>query len=72
MFLIYIPMIADLHPALMGPHAIESYKSRMLALEEFGVNPLALMLNEQTRAVVKRKRSTRALALEPEHDLIAR
>ncbi len=70
MFLIYIPMLADIHPALMGPHAIESYKSRMLALEEFGVNPMALIQNKQTRAVVKRKRSTRALRLESEQDLI--
>lgn len=55
----------------MGPHAIESYRGRMLAIEQFGVTPHALMLNEETRAVAKRSRNTRALAVQEEHAVVA-
>ena len=55
-------MTTDL--ALMGPHAIESYRSRMVALEQFGVTPHALMLNEETRALAKYSKAKRELTLQ--------
>ena len=62
-------MTTDL--ALMGPHAIESYRSRMVALEQFGVTPHALMLNEETRALAKYSKAKRELTLQWEHDIVA-
>lgn len=53
--------------SIMGPHAIESYRGRMLALEQFGVTPHALMLNDEVRSVAKISRNSRALAVQEDH-----
>ena len=55
-------MITDV--TLMGPHALASYRSRMLALEQFGITPHALVLNEETRALAKLSKTKRELALQ--------
>ncbi len=62
-------MITDI--ALMGPHALASYRSRMLAMEQFWVTPHALVLNEETRALAKFSKNKRELALQGEHDVVA-
>jgi hypothetical protein len=62
-------MITDV--TLMGPHALASYRSRMLALEQFWVTPHALVLNEETRALAKFSKTKRELALQWEHDIVS-
>jgi hypothetical protein len=57
-----IYMIPDIHPVLMGPHALMSYESRMHALAEFQTH--ALMKQEEKRSVVKQWREKRELALQ--------
>ncbi len=56
--------------ALMGPHALESYRGRMLALEQFWVTAHAILLNEETRAVANISRKTRALAVQEDHSIV--
>jgi hypothetical protein len=56
--------------ALMGPHALASYHSRALALESFGVDPMALSLyRAQDRSLAKQSRSKRALMVQEDHEI---
>jgi hypothetical protein len=58
--------------ALMGPHALASYHSRALALESFGVDPVAISLyRAQDRSLAKQSRSNRALMIQEEHAIVA-
>ena len=58
--------------ANMGPHALASYHSRALALESFGVDPMALSLyRAQDRSLAKQSRSKRALMVQEEHEIVA-
>lgn len=58
--------------SLMGPHALASYRSRTLALESFGVDPMALSLyRAQDRSLAKTSRAKRALMVQTEHSLVA-
>ncbi|MBC7504003.1 hypothetical protein H7169_03450 [Candidatus Gracilibacteria bacterium] len=58
--------------ALMGPHALASYHSRALALESFGVDPMAISLyRAQDRSLAKQSRSKRALMVQEEHAIVA-
>ncbi len=61
-------MITDV--TLMGPHALASYRSRMLAMEQFGITPQDLVLNEETRALAKFSKTKRELALQGEHEIV--
>ncbi len=55
----------------MGPHALASYHSRALALESFGVDPMALSLyRAQDRSLAKQSRSKRALMVQEEHAVV--
>ena len=55
----------------MGPHALASYHSRALALESFGVDPVALSLyRAQDRSLAKQSRSKRALMVQEEHQVV--
>ena len=55
----------------MGPHALASYHSRKLALESFGIDPMALALyRSQDRSLAKQSRSKRALMVQEDHALM--
>lgn len=57
--------------ALMGPHALAVRDARLLALEQFGVNPHALVLNAETRALAKYSKNKRELTLQWEQEVIS-
>ena len=56
--------------ALMGPHALALHDARHLALEQFGVTPHALALNEETRALAKYSKNRRELTLQGENNIV--
>jgi len=57
--------------ALMGPHALASYHSRKVALESFGIDPIALSLyRNQDRSLAKASRSKRALMVQEDHAIM--
>ena len=57
--------------SLMGPHALALHDARLLALEQFGITPHALALNEETRALAKYSKTRRELTLKGEHHIVA-
>ncbi len=57
-------MIADIHPAIMGAHALMSYESRMHALAEFGINTELMKIDETKRFLVKEWRQNRELVIQ--------
>lgn len=72
-------MATDIHPTIMGPHAIASLQSRMQALKAYGINPKAIELvhqvpvpvvQEKTKKLAKISKAKRALAIQEEHSLL--
>ncbi len=72
-------MATDIHPFIMGPHAIASFNARMQAIKAYGIDPHALMINqesrlpkieEKTRALAKTSKATRALAIQTDHEIM--
>lgn len=72
-------MATDIHPAIMGPHALASLQSRMQALKAYGISPKALELGheaplpvvqEKTKKLAKVSKAKRALAVQSDHDLL--
>ena len=53
-------------PISMGPHARESYRSRMQALREYGINPNAISITDDNRHIAKAARHKRERALQGE------
>lgn len=73
-------MATDIHPSIMGPHALAVMSARTKALKAYGINPHALILNqekrfpvtteEKTKKLAKISKATRALAIESDHDVL--
>jgi len=57
-------MIADIHPTVMGAHALMSYESRMHALEEFGINMKVIQQQDTMKSLVKEWRQNRELLIQ--------
>lgn len=57
-------MIADIHPTVMGAHALMSYESRMHALAEFGINTELMQIDDTKRFLVKESRQNRELMIQ--------
>lgn len=56
-------------PLPMGPHARASYRSRMQALKEYGINPAAISMTEDNRHIAQAARHERERILKGEHDV---
>lgn len=73
-------MATDIYPSIMGPHALAVMSARTKALKAYGIDPHALMLNqekrlpvtveEKTKKLAKISKATRALAIESDHDVL--
>ena len=61
----------DTDIALMGPHAIASYESRMRALQEFGVNTKDITLSDQKRSLLRQSKARREVVLRNEYDFVS-
>lgn len=46
-------------PLPMGPHARASYRSRMQALKEYGINPAAIDIADNNRHIAQEARHIR-------------
>ncbi len=62
-------MTTDL--ALMGPHALASYSSRLQALQAYGISEQSLVaMNHETRSLAQIGRARRELVIQGEHHLM--
>lgn len=55
----------------MGPHARASYRSRMQALKEYGINPSAINITDDNRHIAQAARLERERILKGEPDTLA-
>lgn len=58
-------------PLPMGPHARASYRSRMQALKEYGINPSAINITDDNRHIAQAARLERERILKGEPDTLA-
>ncbi len=57
-------------PLPMGAHAQASYRSRMQALKEYGINPAAIHVTDENRHIAKMARQHRERTLQGETDTV--
>jgi hypothetical protein len=73
-------MATDIHPFIMGPHALASMNARTKALKAYGINPQTLIISQSARfptvkeskirALAKISTASRALAVQWGHELM--
>lgn len=60
-------MVTDIHPALLGPHALAIIEAKKTAMVEWGINPLTLVVTDK-KSLARSSRVTRQLMVSSEYE----